>query len=100
MKEEKKLRVEEGERAGELTDMLEAVQQWLRDEAEAKAKNAVEIRVSSVQTEVTGRHEIQMEELASFEWHGIVASHLYIGFVYSIDGRNSSVGTFQRPRSS
>ena len=27
MKEEKKLRVEEGERAGELTNMLEAVQQ-------------------------------------------------------------------------
>ena len=36
--EEKKLRAEAEQNAGDLTDMLEAVQQGLRDEAEAKAK--------------------------------------------------------------
>ena len=63
--EQKDMRTAAEQHAGDLEGMLEAALTSLRDKSEAEAKEIVETRIVSVQTEAICRSDAKMEEIAT-----------------------------------
>ena len=63
--EQKDMRIAAEQHAGDLEGMLEAALTSLRDKSEAEAKEIVETRIVSVQTEAICRSDAKMEEIAT-----------------------------------
>ena len=63
--EQKDMRIAAEQHAGDLEGMLEAALTSLRDKSEAEAKEIVETRIVSVQTEAICRSDDKMEEIAT-----------------------------------